>query len=105
MGLKKLKITVLKTLNGKDIYGENLPVTPNYPLVCDVFNEGDEFIIDDTGEKPEGFCQWAWDDLTRMILILQYDGNSPFIEEDGTFLGCCTDAVRPVIFKLERLES
>ena len=102
---KKLKITVLKKLDGKDIYGESLPVTPTYPLVCDRFDVGDEFIVEDTGEKPEGFCQWAWDDMVRMILHLQFDGDFPFFEEKGMYLGCCTDAVRPVIFKLERLES
>jgi uncharacterized repeat protein (TIGR04076 family) len=73
---KKVKITVVKKLSAEGIYGKNLPVTPKYPHLCDRFTEGQEFIVGDTGAMPEGFCPWA----------------------------CCTDAIRPVMFKVERLE-
>ena len=102
---KKLKITVLKKLNGEEIYGKKLPLTPKYPLVCGLFEEGKEFIVEDTGKMPEGFCPWAWNDLARMVDHLQFDGDYSFYEEKGVALACCTDAVRPVIFKLERLED
>ena len=100
---KKLKITVLKKLNGEDIYGKRLPITPKYPLVCERFEEGKEFIVEDTGVMPEGFCPWAWDDLARIVTHLQLGGSFPWYEERGMALACCTDAIRPVIFKLEIL--
>lgn len=102
---KKLKITVLKKLNGEDIYGKKLPITPKYPLVCELFDEGEEFTVEDTGIMPKGFCPWAWDDLTRIVTHLQLGGDFPWFEEKGVALACCTDAIRPVIFKLERLEK
>jgi len=102
---KRLKITVLKKLSGEDIHGKKLPITPKFPLLCDRFDEGKEFIVGTTGAMPEGFCPWAWDDLARMVTHLQFDGDFAFYEEKGVALGCCTDGVRPVIFKLERLED
>ena len=102
---KKVKITVLKKLNGEDIYGEELPITPKYPLVCDQIDEGKEFIVEATGKMPDGFCSWAWNDIARIVEHLQFGGNYSFYEEKGVNLACCTDAVRPVIFKLERLED
>ena len=102
---KKLKITVFKKLDGEEIYGKKLPVTPKYPLLCDLFEEGKEFIVEDTGKMPEGFCPWAWNDMARIVYHLQFEGNYAFYEEKGVALICCTDAVRPVIFKLERLED
>ena len=102
---KKIKITVFKKLNGEDIYGKKLPITPKYPLVCELFDEGEEFTVEDTGVMPKGFCPWAWDDLTRIVTHLQLGGDFPWFEEKGVALACCTDAIRPVIFKLERLEK
>jgi len=102
---KKVKITVLKKLNGEDIYGKELPITPKYPLVCDRIDEGKEFIVEDTGKMPEGFCVGAWNDLIRVVDHLQFDGDYPWFEEKGIALISCHDAVRPVIFKLERLED
>lgn len=102
---KSLKITVLKRLDGEQIYGKKLPITPKYPAVCDRLRDDQEFIVEDRGIMPEGFCPWAWDDLARVVMHLQFDGNFGFFEEKGVALGCCTDGVRPVMFKLERLEE
>lgn len=101
---KKLKISVVRKLNSKDIYEKKLPITPKYPTVCERFQEGEEFIVEDTGIMPKGFCPWAWDDLARVVTHLQLDGDFPWYEEKGKALACCTDAIRPVIFKVERLE-
>lgn len=102
---KKLKITVLKRFDGEKIYGKKLPITPKYPLVCDHLVEGKQFIVDDTGIMPSGFCSWAWNDIARIVEHLQFDGDYPFFEEKGMCVACCTDGIRPVIFKLERLEG
>jgi len=99
-----LKITVIKKLSGEDIYGKKLPITPKYPLVCDRMDIGKEFIVEDKGAMPQGFCPWAWNDIARLVDHLQFNGDFPFYVEKGMALACCTDAVRPVIFKLERLE-
>jgi len=54
------------------------------------------------GEKPEGFCVWAWDDLFKHLAVLHFGGDFPWAEE-GTTVACCTDGARPVSFRLERI--
>ena len=35
---------------------------------------------------------------------MMFGGNMPWLKEKGTTITCCTDGLRPVIFKLERME-
>ncbi len=76
---------------------------------CDTLALGQTFI---TGlNMPDGFCSWAWQDISRMVLALQTGGTfnrglfSGWMREDGTAVACCTDGFRPVSFLLERVES
>jgi len=101
---RRLKITVLKKLSSSDIFKGKLPVNPKYGPVCDRLEEGREFIVEDSGAMPEGFCPWAWDSMTREITHLQMNGDFPWYEETGVAISCCTDGIRPVIFKLQRLD-
>jgi len=101
----KVKITVVKKLNNKEIFGDNPPAGFNIPPECDRFEVGQEFIIDESGSCPPGFCGWAFADIQRDITHLRLGGDFPWMEERGTILSCCTDGVRPVIFKLERIED
>jgi uncharacterized repeat protein (TIGR04076 family) len=99
----KLKIRVLKKTNSKQIFGGDPPA--GEPIgACSVFEEGQEFIVGEDGEMPEGFCHWAWNDLCKKIITLMYGGNFPWMKEKGTSISCCTDGLRPVIFELRRIE-
>jgi len=94
------KITVLKTLVNQDLiaeYGKDV-VAP-----CDRFHEGQEFVLT-SSDKPEGFCAWAWADIQRDAMIVRYGGNIPWIKHAGTHIVCCTDGLRPVVFKIERVD-
>jgi len=91
-------------LNGGAIYGKKLPITPKFPLICEKVDENKEFIVEATGKMPEGFCPWAWNKLA-MVVHLQCGGDFSFYEEKGMALGCCTDTIRLVIFKIERIEG
>ena len=72
--------------------------------VCPYFKIGQEFVTDKT-KMPEGFpCSWAWADIQRDVVHLALNGDFPWIKQKGTMVSCCTDGLRPVIFKLERLE-
>lgn len=99
----KVKITVLKKLSGEEIFGESLPLSPKYVLVCDRLDEGGEFMVEESGAMPEGFCPWAWDSIAREVTHLQLNGDFPWYEEKGAAITCCTDGIRPVIFKVERM--
>lgn len=99
----KVKITVVKKINNKDIFGDDPPVGFTTTPECDAFEVGQEFIIE--RHCPPGFCGWAFADIHRDITHLRLGGNYPWMKEEGTTLSCCTDGVRPVIFKLERIEE
>lgn len=101
----KCKITVLKKNLDVELAGE---YCLNEVTSCPVFEEGQEFI---TGfEKPEGFCDWAWNDIHKVVTVLLSGGNfkegnfEGWMKDENTMLACCTDAIRPVIFKIERIE-
>jgi hypothetical protein len=53
---------------------------------------------------PAGVCSWAWADVQRDSVHPALDGDVPWMKQRGTTLACCTDGLRPVIFKLERIE-
>ena len=96
----KVKITVLKRLQHKDLlekYADSIWDK------CDVFSIGQEFTADGT-DMPEGFCGWAWSDIEKIVLTLSRGGNFRGVPK-GTFVTCCTDGYRPVVFRLERITS
>jgi uncharacterized repeat protein (TIGR04076 family) len=105
MARAKVKITVLKRVDPSIIFDDNIPKNPATDKkfgICTAFKEGQEFILDEKGTKPEGFCIWAWNDLFKDISILHFGGNFPWMKE-GEMITCCTDGIRPVSFKLERI--
>ncbi len=102
--MAKVKITVVKKLHNKDIFGDNPPLGFTSVPECDKLEVEQEF-ISEGGSCPPGFCAWAFADIQRDIVHLLFGGSYPSIKEKGAALSCCTDGVRPVIFKLERIED
>jgi len=102
--VSKVKITVVKRLSNKDIFADKPPLDFTATPICDRLQDGQEFVID-SPDFPQGFCPWAYADLQRDIIHLRLGGDFPWMKEKGTLLSCCTDGVRPVIFKLERIED
>lgn len=102
--MSKCKITVLeRTLNT----GIAEQYCQNAAGKCPCFIEGSEFV---TGlEKPSGFCDWAWNDILRFVTVLLAGGNfseglfDGWMQDKNTMITCCTDGIRPVIFKLEKI--
>jgi uncharacterized repeat protein (TIGR04076 family) len=96
----KVKITVLKRFHPEEVF-KDPPVKAKYGGPCALFKEGQTFHVGDT--MPSGFCPYAWDAIFYAIITLRSNGNfSEWYEEPGTAVVCCTDGLRPVIFKLER---
>ncbi|MGD8506527.1 MAG: TIGR04076 family protein [Candidatus Bathyarchaeota archaeon] len=99
----RVKITVLKKLSTKEIFGDNPPFGESSEA-CRQFDVGQEFIVSEDGGMPEGFCHWAWNDMYKVVTTLKYGGNfSGKEEKEASIVRCCTDGLRPVIFKLERI--
>ena len=93
-----VKITVLKRLFHQDLI-EKYTDSQDW-TACDHFKEGQEFIVSKAipWDMPEGFCGWAWADIQKMVWGMARGG-------PNIFIACCTDGYRPVIFKLEKMES
>ena len=99
----KLKITVLKRQDPKDIFDEYPVAERDWFVPCEVYEDGQEFIFD--GQKmPEGFCSSAWQTIYPNVRTLAFGGNLPYFEEEGVSITCCADGMRPVIFKIERMK-
>lgn len=101
---RTVKITVLKKLSTREIFGDNPPFGESV-AACGQFDVGQEFVVGDDGRMPEGFCHWAWNDMYKVVTTLKHGGSfrSGTKEKEASFVLCCTDGLRPVIFKLERI--
>ncbi len=100
-----IRITVVKCLDFNEIHRDTDPgCSADIPPVCDRFTEGQVFETD-METVPEGFCPFAFVDLSRYISGLRSGADYPWMRERGTVLACCTDGFRPVVFRLERIEA
>ncbi|MCG3258996.1 MAG: TIGR04076 family protein [Candidatus Heimdallarchaeota archaeon] len=103
--MSKVKISVIKKFSPKEILGYEF-IRPNgKPIPICSFEIGEEFIVDETGNMPENFCHHAWFGLYKNVQVLNYGGGFPDWTGEGTIYNACPDGLRPVIFKLERMEE
>ena len=94
-----VRITVMKRLFHQDLV-DACGTEPWEP--CERLAEGQVFTSAGVN-MPEGFCSWAWADIQKYVMTLARGGN--FVgATPGTFVTCCTDGYRPVVFRLERID-
>lgn len=73
---------------------------------CDM-REGQTFIANGW-EKPEGFCQSAWDSMSPFVLALSHGGENLYngwMKNKKSAMISCNDGFRPVSFYIEALEE
>lgn len=100
--MKTVKITVMRMARYDDLIEkyEN-PIEH----ACDM-HLGDTFICENA-QKPEGFCNSAWDTLSPFVLALShgaqdfYDG---WMKNKKSAMLSCNDGFRPVSFLVEVVE-
>jgi uncharacterized repeat protein (TIGR04076 family) len=109
----KCRITVLKRTFHEDLAEEHLQSRTGK---CGEFKEGQEFITESPTAKPDSFpCSFAWHDIHRFLLTLMQGGSFDnyvgktgkiwkWMKTDNSYITCCTDGIRPVIFKLEVID-
>jgi uncharacterized repeat protein (TIGR04076 family) len=103
--MPKCKVTVLKRTLFKDLIEEYAEDQYKNVPSCEIFKDGQEFIIDpNLADIPEDFCHWAWADIRDSITLVASGGNVLGFKNKGTVIAGCSDWFRPVIFKIERLE-
>ena len=106
MKLPRLKITVERIFSPEEVFGHEIRQASNGDPInpCRFFEVGQEFIAENSFTRPEGFCGWAWRDLTVRFTKFDLIDDMDWPEKDITYVAC-GDGVRPVIFKLERIED
>lgn len=101
--MKKVKITVLRKASYPDLMAlyEN-PIEH----ACDV-QEGQVWIANGW-QKPEGFCDSAWDSISPFVMTLAHGGGNFYdgwMKNPQSACISCNDGFRPVSFYLEALEE
>jgi uncharacterized repeat protein (TIGR04076 family) len=114
MPLYRVKITVLKRIDPSIIFNGQIPTNPESDKLyarlarlhaCPAFTEGKEFIVEKDREMPKGFCSSAWTAIGNSLSVIQCGGDYYPNLPIGVAITCCLDGIRPVSFKLERLED
>lgn len=99
--MKKVKITVLRKEFYSDLADAYLTDGKSVDS-CSLMEVGDEFIFEGGAKMPEGFCPWAWIDIYHSVTSISSGSTfTPWNRTDGQTIVCCTDGIRPVIFKVE----
>ena len=80
--MSDVSITVIAKLKPGEVFDEL--AASNLNPVCDGVKLGESSVSRNL-QMPEGFCSWAWTDIQSMV-------------------SCCTDGLRPVVFRLERID-
>ncbi len=101
--MKKVKITVVKKVRHDDLIEKY-----ENPLEheCDV--ELNQVFIANGWQKPENFCDSAWESLSPFVMALAngaedfYDG---WMKNKKSAMISCNDGFRPVSFLLETLDE
>ena len=101
--MKKIKITAVR----QTVY-EDLMARYENPMehACDV--QVGQVWIANGWEKPEGFCQSAWDTLTPFVLALAHGGRNFYdgwMKNPRSAMLSCNDGFRPVSFYIEALDE
>ena len=97
--MNKIKITVMKMACYRDLIGkyEN-PIEH----ACDM-KLGQVFIAEGW-QKPEGFCDSAWDSISPFVMTLAYGGENIYdgwMKNPKSAMISCNDGFRPVSFLIE----
>jgi uncharacterized repeat protein (TIGR04076 family) len=103
--MAKCKITVVKRMLNQELIDQHVSDKRKNFEQCPVYEDGQEIIIENFPLKPEGFCDWAWADIHRDVVTVMFGGSYPWMREPRTAITCCTDGLRPVIFKVEMIED
>ena len=101
--MKKVRITAVRAARYDDLIAryEN-------PIMhaCDI-REGQVFVANGW-QRPEGFCESAWDTLSPFVMALSYGAENFYdgwMKDPASAMISCNDGFRPVSFLLETVEE
>ena len=101
--MKTVKITAIRKASYPDLMAQyENPIEH----ACDV-REGQVF-FSQNGEKPEGFCESAWQSMACFVEELARGGGNFYdgwMKNPHSAMISCNDGFRPVSFYIETVES
>lgn len=101
--MKKVKITVMKIAKYDDLIKEyENPIEHT----CDM--KLYQTFISENGERPENFCDSAWDSISYFVKTLANGGGDFYggwMKNKYSAMISCNDGFRPVSFLLETLND
>jgi len=105
--MNRVRITVIeRTLNPEiaEEYGSAEYKSSSADGRCPRFRDREALTLDGL-EKPAGFCDRAWADIQGALRTVAHGGEHSFMVSRGAAIVCCTDGIRPVVFRIERVAS
>ncbi len=100
---KKCRITVVRKANYTDLSEKY-----ENPIEHACCHEEGEVFIANGWEKPDGFCQSAWDSISPFVMTLAHGGENIYdgwMKNPRSAMISCNDGFRPVSFLIEALEE
>ena len=101
--MKKCRITVMR----KAFYPDLAEKYENPIEHACVLNEGQVFICNGW-QRPEGFCESAWDSVLPFVMTLAHGGGDFYdgwMKNKYSAMISCNDGFRPVSFLIEALDE
>ena len=104
MKLYRLRITVERVFTPKEVFGHEIRQASDGEAIppCQLFEMGQVFETENSFTRPDGFCGWAWRDLTVRLTKFDLIDDMDWPNRNTTYVAC-GDGVRPVIFRLEKI--
>jgi uncharacterized repeat protein (TIGR04076 family) len=101
----QLKISVMRKMHAREVFGEKFAEIVNKGhCACARTKVGQEFIVQEDGLMPQGFCSYAWHDIFPQVTALQFNAHYPSMKKSRIYYCTCHDGVHPVFYKLEVLK-
>lgn len=100
--MEKVRITVKKVACYPDLIEEY-----ENPIEHACSMEVGQVFIADGWQKPEGFCDSAWDSISAFVMTLAHGGGNFYdgwMKNSRSAMISCNDGFRPVSFLLEVAE-
>ena len=99
-----MKLTIVKGFTAEEVFDGEVPdhFPETFKSPCPTHPVGQEFVMENL-KCPEGFCNWAYTDIQKDLVNL-YLGTDYYRDRNANWV-TCTDGMRPVVFKIERIEE
>lgn len=101
--MKKVRITVVKMACYKDLMEKY-----ENPIEHACSMKLNQVFIANGWQKPEGFCDSAWDSISSFVMTLAHGGENFYdgwMKNPKSAMISCNDGFRPVSFLLEAMEE